>query len=56
MYIYCKKPHSLLPPHVGGKGAGGVRGEGGRGEKRHFVRERWGQMRERERGEMGYAS
>ena len=29
MYIYCKKPPceaALLPPHVGGKGAGGVRG------------------------------
>jgi len=34
MYIYCKKPHSLLPPHVGGKGAGGVRGERGRARKR----------------------
>ena len=34
MYIYCKKPHSLLPPHVGGKGAGGSDGgeRGGRGE------------------------
>ena len=26
MYIYCKKPHSLLPPHVGVRGPGGVMG------------------------------
>ena len=36
MYIYCKKPPceaALLPPHVGGKGAGGSEGKGGGGER-----------------------